>query len=475
MKLNIMYKLTTKITLIVLGLFLITNCDGLLDTQPSDAVDPEVAQENIEGVEAILTSVYNRLQSEWRFGREITLGPDVLADNTDQHPTTSGRYDGLAVNSQGSHVTFWNTAYSTINEANFVIAGSQEIEDVPQDTRDRLRGEGLFQRGHAYFDLARTYGYEPNREVNGFTESAILRTEPTRDLSDADLRARSSNTEIYDQVIADLEEAADLLSADDRGVYFANYAAANALLARAHLYLENWQDAIDHADIALEATNAELLDSEADFIENPFDQSPPNAESIYELNIDPVEESLGSNDGLCPYTNPRHWHDVTPSQNLLDIFDEDDYRNHLFGVAEGDSNPSPFNTYTRKWNCSTGNVDDNVPLVRVPELYLIKAEAYTELNQITQALDNLETLQTARGLDPFVSADQDEIIEEIMVERRRELNFEGHRFYDLKRRAMDIPKQQGATTVPYDDFRILSELPSSEVDNNPELNQNPGY
>lgn len=474
MKLNIMYKLTTKITLIVLGLFLITNCDGLLDTQPSDAVDPEIAQENIDGIEAILTSVYNRLQSPWRFGREITLGPDVLADNTDQHPVTSGRYDGMAVNSQGSHITFWNTAYLTINEANFVIEGSGEVEDVPQETRDRLRGEAIFQRGHAYFDLARTYGYEPNREVNGFTESAIIRTEPTRDLNNADLRARSINTEVYSQAVADLEEAADLLSANDRGVYYANYAGSNALLARVHLYLENWQDAIDYADIALDATGAELVDSEADFIDNPFDEI-PNPESVYELSIDPVEEALFSNDSLCGYTNPRHWHDVTPSQNLLDIFDANDWRNHLFGVVEDDSHPSPFNTYTMKWDCTHGTTDDNIPLIRLPELYLIKAEAYAELNQLPQALDALETLQTARGLNPFVSADQDEIIEEIMVERQRELNFEGHRFYDLKRRTMDIPKQQGATTVPYDDFRILSELPTSEVDNNPDLNQNPGY
>jgi len=128
-----------------------------------------------------------------------------------------------------------------------------------------------------------------------------------------------------------------------------------------------------------------------------------------------------------------------------------------------------------KWDCTHGTTDDNIPLIRLPELYLIKAEAHAELNQFTEALDALETLQTARGLAPFVSSDQNEIIDEIIVERRRELHFEGHRFFDLKRRAMDISKQQGATTVPNDDFRILSPLPQSEVDNNPQLNQNPGY
>jgi starch-binding outer membrane protein, SusD/RagB family len=463
-----MLKFKNKIALAVLGVVLLAGCDGLLDTSPSTEVDPATAQENIEGIDAILTSVYNRLQSQWRYGREITIGPDVLADNADQHPETSGRYDAMAVNQQGSHISFWNTAYLTINEANYVIAGAEETEGVTQEVRDRLRGEALFQRGFVYFDLARTYGYEPGREVGGWEQSAIIRTEPTRDVGDADLRSRSTNTEVYNLVVSDLEEAITLLENDDRGIYFANYAAANALLARVHLYLENWADAISYAQEAIESSGAQLIDSEAAFISNPFNQT-PNPESILELSIDPVEESLGSNVGLCPYTNPTHWFDVIPSQNLLDVFDENDYRNHLFAVADDDF------PYTLKWDCSTGPFDDNVPLVRLPEMYLIQAEAHAELTQIPQALAALEALQSTRGLTPFVAATADEIIDEVMVERRRELNFEGHRFYDLKRRGMDIPKQQGATTVPYDDFRILSQVPTSEVDNNPNLDQNPEY
>lgn len=463
-----MYKLLKTVTLLLAGLFLMAACDGFLDTENSTEVDPDTAQENIEGIEAILTSVYNRLQSEFRYGREITLAPDVLADNTDQHPITSGRYDGLAFNSQGSHITFWNTAYLTINEANYVIEGADNTEGVAQEVRDQLKGEALFQRGYAYFDLARTYGYEPGREVGGWDQSAIIRTEPTRDVGDADLRSRSTNVEVYNQVRSDLEDALTLLDGNDRGVYFANYAATNALLSRLHLYLENWQEAIDYADDAIAATDVELVDSESDFESNTFSQV-PNPESIMELSIDPVEESLGSNDGLCPYTNPQHWFDVIPSENLLDTYSPDDYRNNWFAIAD-DGFP-----YTLKWNCSTGPFDDNVPLIRLPELYLIKAEAHAELDQLDLALEALETLQVTRGLTPFVSNDKEEIIEEIMVERRRELNFEGHRWYDLKRRAMDIPKQEGATTVPYDDYRILSVLPQGEVDNNDNLDQNPGY
>jgi starch-binding outer membrane protein, SusD/RagB family len=168
-------------------------------------------------------------------------------------------------------------------------------------------------------------------------------------------------------------------------------------------------------------------------------------------------------------TSRQHWFDVVPSQDLLDTFDGD-YRNHLIDV-----HTMMGGLCTLKWAALQVPFDDNVPLIRLPELYLIMAEAYAELDDLPQALAYLEALQTTRGLTPFVSADKDEIIDEIMTERRRELHFEGHRWYDLKRRAMDIPKQVGAVTVPYTDFRILSIIGQGEVDNNPLLDQNPGY
>jgi starch-binding outer membrane protein, SusD/RagB family len=124
------------------------------------------AGERIEGIEAILTSVYNRYRvSSDTAGksRSARMFWPTMPTSTRLHPAGVTRY---AQNQQGSHITFWNTAYLTINEANYVIAGAvEETEGVTQEVRDRLRGEALFQRGFTYFDLARTYGYEPGREV----------------------------------------------------------------------------------------------------------------------------------------------------------------------------------------------------------------------------------------------------------------------------------------------------------------------
>lgn len=456
----------TLAVVLVVSAVMTAGCDDLLSTEPTEYVDPEVAFENIDGIEAILTSVYNRLQSFYRYGNQLILAPDVLADNTQQHPVPSGRYDSESTNTHGAHIEFWNTAYLTINEANYVIEGAEDV-DVNQETRDRLRGEALFQRGYTYFDLARTYGYEPGREVDGWTQSAIIRTEPTRDVTDADLRSRSSNEEVYNQAVSDLEEALDLLEGNDRGVFFANPEAAHALLARIHLYLEEWDQAVDHATQAMNMTNVDLVDEET-FEENIFEEA-PNPESILELSIDPVEESLGSNDAINAYIGPDDWFDVLPSDELLALYDENDVRNSLFAVADDGW------TYSLKFTGSEGAHTDNIPLIRYPELLLIRAEAQAELGNLEAALEDLGTLQEARGIEPFESSSYQAIIDEILDERRRELAFEGHRWYDLKRRAMNVPKQGDLSTISYDDYRILSELPSDEVDNNPELEQNPGY
>jgi starch-binding outer membrane protein, SusD/RagB family len=417
---------------------------------------------------AIITGASHRPLTGGRTGRSRVRAPEALADNTTHHPTTSGRHHGEYNNQHNSHIstTFWSTAYLTINETNYVIDGV-DIVEAPEETRNRLRGEALFQRAFAYFDLARTYGYEPGREVNGWDQSVIIRTEPTRDVSDADLRPRATNQEVYDLVVSDLEEAVELLAADDRGVYFANHTAALSLLARVHLYLENWQEAADLATQAMDASDVGLVDQDT-YAGNIF-ESHPNPESILEISIDPEAETLGSNDAPEQILTPSGWFDVLVSDLLLALYEEDDVRLSLYDQHEG------FD-YILKYTASRGTHTDNVPLIRYPELLLIRAEARAELGQTAEAVDDLNTLREARGASTFASGDPQEIIAEVYDERRRELAFEGgHRWYDLKRRNMDVHKPDGLPTVSWDDYRILAPIPTAQVDNSPEIDQNPGY
>ena len=137
----------------------------------------------------------------------------------------------------------------------------------------------------------------------------------------------------------------------------------------------------------------------------------------------------------------------------------------------------------QKWNGDLGNYADNVPHIRVAEMYLILAEARLPSNGATGTgitATPLNDLRAARGLGPVAVVDEQAVLDE----RRRELVAEGHRFFDLKRLGMDITKAPGtgADDVPYTDFKILDNIPNGEVDLSeaeaPEdsvLIQNPGY
>lgn len=459
-----------KLSIITTILAFAVSCDNLLDTEPTVAASTEQIITTASGMEAVLTSAYARLRSESMYRYWIPAGPEVLADNSELHPINSGRFASQAENAFGSHFTtgVWSTAYRLINEANIIIAGVGETQ-TSQSNRDRLMGEAYFLRGMGYQELLRVYSYEPNHPlITEWNQGVIIRTTPTLGLSDADMRPRSSVIEGYEQAERDFLAAIPLLENNDRGnVYFADAAAAHAGLARLYLYWERWSDALSHAQQAVSMAKGSLTDfSEHD---NIFDML-PNPESIFELSFD---ETHGSSGSLNAVTNPPPgWFDALPSAELLAIYEEDDLRNNLFRVH---SDGFPFIT---KYSGTVGPNTDHIPVFRVAEMILIQAEAQYELNNESAAIAALELLRSYRGLGAYANPPTgNDLLMEIYDERRRELAFEGHRWFDLKRRGLDVikPEVNLNPMVPFDDVRILAPLSNTQVENNPNLDQNPGY
>jgi len=450
--------------------FLAISCDGLLDTEPTVALSSDRIVTTASGMDAVLTSAYDRLRSDNLYRYWIPAGPEVLADNSELHPINSGRFSSQAENAFGSHFTtgVWSTAYRLINEANIIIQGAEETE-TSQSHRDQLRGEAYFLRGLAYHELLRVYSYEPNHpRINEWNQGVIIRTEPTLGLSGADLRSRETVQEGYQRAESDFLEAISLLEGNDRGsVYSADAAAAHAGLARLYLYWENWNEALNHAELAVEKAKGTLTDFSEE--ENIFDLL-PNPESIFELPFDETHGSSGSLNAVT--TPPPGWFDALPSQELLDLYEENDLRNNLFDVHDDGY------AFILKYTGTVGQNTDHIPVFRVAEMLLIQAEALYELNDEPNSVEVLETLRSYRGLEGYDTAPSgNALLDEIYDERRRELAFEGHRWFDLKRRAMDVPKPQVNLNpaVPFDDIRILAPLSSTQVENNPNLDQNPGY
>ena len=118
---------------------------------------------------------------------------------------------------------------------------------------------------------------------------------------------------------------------------------------------------------------------------------------------------------------------------------------------------------------------DNIPVIRVSEMYLNRAEALARSGNAAGALTDLNVIRTRAGLPAATGLTGASLITEILKQRRLELAFEGHRFFDMKRLGLDIVKAAPVQNLNFTDFRVLAPLPVREIQSNANLKQNTGY
>lgn len=445
---------------------LLAGCDLIVD--PTTSVPPEVAIGNISGINSVLTTAYARLQGRDFYGMELMLLPELMADNA----RTSQPAVNLVAefqNSIGTHMGNWGASYQAINEVNNVIASADALTGSEPTLANRYKAEALFLRALFYFDLSRVFAYEPGRFVNNFDLGVVIRTEPTRTADDAVKRERARVEEVYALIESDLLAAIPLLAQHGTDTpYRASQASAEALLAKVYLYWQKWDKVIEYATAALSHTDARL--AEPTEVAGMFARA-PNVESLFEINYDAATETLWVNDCAACFTWPSGtWFSVWPSAELFALFEPGDARIDLYP-----SMPSGIR-YVNKYTYARGSWTDNMPVIRVADVLLMRAEAYAESGQPALAQADLNLVREKRNAAAVTAAGA-ALIDAILTERRRELAFEGQRWFDLKRRGQDITKPAFGNNpgVAYTDPRILAPLPNAQVQNNELLQQNPGY
>ena len=477
------------VALLAVGL---TSCDqvSLDEAEPTNSITLERTISSQSGFEGLLTSMYDRLQGFGLYGQQYMLVPDALADNIELRPgQTSNRYPGFVSNQRFSHLGGYGAFYSTINEANNILEdiGDLPLDDVTsqqerQNIRERIRGEARFLRGMAYFDLARVYGYTPGQEVDGFSLGVPIRTEPTRVPGDADNRPRDPNTEVFAQAADDIRSAAYLLEGNSNARPAPNRATAAAafgLLSRVELYRENWAKADSAATAALGLTNAEVVDAGSEEAFQSAWEASSYPGSIFELPMTQGRDgdATNSNQALQSLTDGEisaFAYEVLPSQDVRSIYASNDLRQALFAQdASG-------NIYLEKYTGTISQFTDRIPLLRVAELYLNRAEARYHQGDEPGARDDLNYIRQRRGLSAVTGTSGQALLDTILEERRREFLFEGKRFFTLKRYGMNIPKpQRSDASISYsggtESYKILAPIPTGEVQSNPAIQQNPGY
>lgn len=500
------YKFMLSAGALTASLLTIAACNNstLLDVQPRSAADSQTAFASPEGFDAAVNGIYDRLQSVVLYGRDMLAVSEALGDNA-QFTNKSGRLVsenrniagatfGTATSSGGS----WLTAYLAINQANLVLDNIGTFAFAVGDTarRNRLQGQAFFLRGLLYHDLSRIYTYEPGAVVDAQDRGGVpLLLKGVIDQSSITLPARPAVADVYKQIYSDLQNAISTFNRTDATVpAYGNKQATQALFSRVALYNKDYATVVKYATDAI--AGAVKLSPNASYVGGW--RAPQNPESLFEVQYT-TPENIGVNTSLqTTYTTlvragdrstTGGFGDLVPtvtSAGSLTAFIPDleaeksatgqvlDIRRQLYEL--GTIGRGTAFIECTKFLGKNGTINlDNVPVIRVSEVYLNRAEANYFLGNTADALADLNVIRTRAGL-PLATLTGAALLNEIYRQARLEFGFEGHRWFDLKRTAQSVVKAtaQGGGLV-WGDFRYLAPIPVNELSTNRNIRQNFGY
>ena len=463
---------TTKYLVYALMVILLIACgEEFLELKPNEALPTEDAIQSIDNLEAAVTGLYDGLQSSDHYGRYFVLVPDVMSDDVKQNASANRAKEYAEYGAFSDHFitqNMWARMYSTINRANTIINVDLEVGSTVQSQMDQLVGEAHAARALVHFDLVRMYGQHYGFTADNSHPGVPIVTEFDQNAEPS----RNSVAQVYEQVIADLATAESLMGDDFSAGRFSK-TAVKALRARVALYMSDWANAEKFASEVISSGDVSLTGTDK-YVETWLGGDPP--ESIFEVRFNTVDRP--GSDHLGRMYIQAGYGDYLPSEDVVNKIPVGDVRGELFAV---DSNLGGIYGFIRvnKWPSETG--DDNVPVIRLSEMYLIRAEARAMTGNETGAREDV-TLIRQRGLPsaPAVEASGQELLDEIELEKRLELMFEGHRLFELMRKQKNIAREDctapdNVCNVAYPNEKFIMPMPQNEIDANPNIAQNPGY
>ncbi len=459
-------------------------------------------------------------------------------------------YNNLATSGRVNN--FWTSGYQAIVGCNKMIALTTEEES---EETDQLIGENYYLRAYAYFELVNVFGRPYNQGRDNLGVPLKLSSQID------DLPDRNTVGEVYDQVVADLLKAESLMSVNKSNSY-ATKEAAQALLSRVYLYMEENQKSIDYANKVISSGRYNLLSTDQlpDYTRiNPDD----NPETIFCFKF--LEESdynhgyytvgslyaniLGSgwgemyassdflsllrknpSDKRLEFIDPQYLTDDNGdripvvywiNENYQYVFKRtfeqggktyfsDNGTDYLVSDEENGSQTLYFYTTTSgskqyvikdydmvkrngypKFFILKCSLQDDVPQLwspvvsRLAEMYLNRAEAYAKLNQVGNALDDVNVIRTRAGIAAYDDVsnfpDGMNILDVVLQERRMELAYEGHRKFDVFRNGRTMNRRYPGThlngnnprfEIPASANRVIEYIPEAQIKVQPSLIQN---
>ncbi|SOD12614.1 RagB/SusD family nutrient uptake outer membrane protein [Pedobacter xixiisoli] len=445
-------------------LFAFTGCEKFLTTEPVNAVSDETTIVDKVSTETALRAVYRQFGNIGYYGENyVTFGYFPSGDI--KNLTTGGSANFVNVNFRSDDVLFnttWVAIYSAINRANHVITKVPAVNDPLLTTalRNQYIGEAKFLRALAYFDLARAWG------------GVQLILEPTSSLQNTPQVKRSTLEQTYAQVLKDLEDAETLLP-DAVNRIRATKRTVWALRARLHLYKKEWGLAETYATKLIEKTaDYSLLKPYSTWFANSVSAT---RESIFELQFSAINQNA-TRIQMAHSTNGGQYR-YAPNDRFVQLLNNPDIGGGRSALIASVTQSGIVNWYGNLYYRK--DASDPAYIFRIAEMYLIRAEARAQqdnLSATTGALYDLDQVRDRAGLTPSTAVGKPNVLLAIEEERRYEFAFEAHRWFDLARtgRAKAVLEALDPNTKVAD-HELVFPIPVTQLLLDKNLDPNPFY
>ena len=484
MKINKIIKFISA--LIVLAT--VNACDK--DLQPYDSKSNEVALATPEDIQIATYGNYAMLVAEAYTRHLLTLnewpGDNVVQSGADgDQASLAASYRHIP----GMYPTrdFWGQSYKLIYSTNLII---EKIQDGESALLDQLKGENLYLRAMAHFNLVRLFG-RPYAQDGGSSPGVPIKNTP-----EDDMPSRNTVKEVYDFVIEDLQHATSLM-VEEKNSNFASKEVAEALLSRIYLFMEDNENAILYANKVIDSQRYALASAEV-YSKSPTLVPESNPETIFNIRHTISDNKDKNAVGSLYYNDPETlstgWGEYYASQEYMDLLNKypEDIRHAFITTHYIDGELQYRGTspqhFINKYNWQEGIANLSSPVyLRLAEMYLNRAEANAKLGNDQLAIDDVNLIRERAGLSGGALYSIEDlkgkgsVLQVVLEERRLELAFEGQRPGDLFRNNLPLirayPGLHGTDNFNFrvepTDPRIVFYIPEREININLSLTQNP--
>lgn len=457
-----------------------------LEIAPESNANVQAFYKTAADIEVAVNAAYASLMLDGQYRYSYWQMGEVRSDNT-LNWDGAGNFPDAEVDQFKEVVSnfivnaAWIDNYRGILLCNVVIDRIGSVS-MTEELRQRYTGEVLFLRALMYFNLVRVFGDVP------------LVTTETKSVQEGYNQGRRPVSEVYQQIIDDLSTAAQQLPVSYTGndIGRATRGAAQGLLGKVYLTTQNFTGAVSALKLVVDANNYQLLANYADLwrVDNAN-----HRESLFEVQFKKGGFGTGSafNNHFAPRNSGTSVTRIgfahgrnTPTTDMVTAYEEDDVRKYAslatsYVNSAGTIIEDPYTIKFRDMPFVENDADNNWPVLRYADVLLMYAEAINEANGSPDgiAYNAVNAVRQRAGLDDLPDGlNKENFALALERERRVELAFEGHRWFDLLRtgRALTVMNNHFSGVLSVQAYQLLYPVPESQININPSIiKQNPGY